>query len=180
MEKTKETKKTNSSRRLYVLLALLLLCVGVYFMIPTKEHSHKLKDIDISKIEFETLVNPTNTTMKEIKSKPSVLMLFFTLNSKEVRENIQMLNKLHQHKNTSIIGYMLSGTKRAEKFAKNHNVQFPIVKPSKDLMMSFPTTKVPMLFLVDTKTLKAIGKFNNFNMDQIDMSLSVINEKANQ
>lgn len=163
--------------RLSILLLVFILSVGAYFLIPTapvKEHSHKLKDVRINKIEFNTLVNPTNTTLEDIKSKPRVFKLFFTLNSVEVKENIEMLNELHKHPKTSVIAYMLSGTSRAEKFAKRNNVQFPIVKPSIEYMAAFPTVKIPMGFLVDTKTLKPVGKFNTLSIDLINMSLSAV------
>jgi peroxiredoxin len=170
----KMAKKRTNNTRLYILVGIFILCVGVYYFIPTKEHSHKLKDIDITKIEFNTLVNPTNTTIEDIKAKPRVLMLFFTLNNKEVKEKTEMFNELHKHEKVSVVGYMLSGTSRAEKFAKNNNVQFPIVKPSKEYMAAMPTTQVPMAFFVNTKSLKVVSKFPYLRKSNIDMALSVV------
>ena len=174
MVKKMETNNKTNNKRLYFLVGIFLLCVGAYYLIPTKEYSHKLKDIEISKIEFNTLVNPTLTTLEDIKAKPRVFMVFFTLNSKEMKENIAMLNELHKHENVSVVGYLLSGTSRAEKFAQNYNVNFPIVKPTEKYMASFPTTKVPMGFLVDTKKLQTLSMFDRFNVAEIDMALSAV------
>lgn len=153
---------------------MLFLVVVFYFLIPQKENSEQLREIYIENIEFNTVANPTNTTLDDITSKPRVFMLFFRPDSKEIRDKIEMLNDLHKNPKVSVLAYMLFETQTAEEFVELNGVEFPIVKPSERYTTNFPLVKIPTGFLVDTKRLKVVGKFIELSIDNIEMSLSAV------
>lgn len=156
-ESTKRTNKT-----LVGLLVLLVLLIGSYFAIPegSKPHVHaKLKDLKIHGLELDVLFAKNGETLDTVKKKSHILMVFFTLNCSDTKTNIKILNELHQREDLTVVGYMMSGTSRAEKFAKNYGVEFPLAKPSLDYMQIFEPNVHPSSYLVRTNDLKVKEKY---------------------
>lgn len=155
-----ETKKSNSRVIVYgTLLLLLAIGSGAYYFLQPAPHIHvKLHEIKLNSLEFDSL-NVTGETINDINKKSHVLMVFFTLNCPETKKNIERFNKLNKRDDIAVIGYMMSGSKRAKKYAQNYNVDFPLAKASKYYMKTFEPNVTPMAFLTRTSDLMVRDKY---------------------
>ena len=151
-----------NNKRLILLFGIFALLVGVYFVLPSgpKPHTHaKLKDLKLNGLEMDVLYAKNGETLEDIKKKSHVLMVFFTLNCPDTKANIKVLNELHKKNDLAVIGYMMSGTSRAEKYAKNYGVEFPLAKARLHYMQTFEPNVHPMAYLVRTSDIKIKEKY---------------------
>ena len=148
--------RLKEQKRVFGLLALLLVLVGVYFAIPSGPAPHvhaKLKDLKLNELEMDVLYAKNGETLEDIKRKPHVLMVFFALNCTDTRVNIPRLNDLHKRDDIAVVGYLMAGTSRAESFAKRYGVEFPIANPSLRYKQTFEPNVLPSSYLVNSSDL---------------------------
>lgn len=140
---------------------LFLVIGGLLYQYASKPAPHvhlKLKDLKINALEFDSL-GVSEESIEDIKKKSHVLMIFFTLNCKDTKANIQAFNELHKREDLAVVGYMMLGERRAKKYARNYDVQFPLVKASKNYMKIFEPNTTPTMYLVRTADMKARDKY---------------------
>lgn len=150
---TENFRKKN--RNLAFLLIILVAVISLGVMLPTPEHRHNHSDEGIPKsiesFEFEAYLDEHNGFSFE--DKPYVLIEFFTLNCPYCKASIPDLNKINQHKDISVVAYIMeTSKKRIAQYAEQNNVKYPISRGSVHLYDHFNPVAVPISFLIDTKT----------------------------
>jgi len=141
------------NRRLFVLIIILFVVVGVYLFLPTTERfSLQLREIEYDPYEINVV------SRESLMEKPYMLIEFFTLQCPHCVKNIPTLNSLHEGKKMSVVGYIMESKSRVKAYVQKHNILFPIARTSEYYMELFEPYVVPMSFVIDTKTLEVKEK----------------------
>lgn len=144
------------NKRLFFLLMILIVLVGVKVFFPTSDKfSIQLKTIDYNPYDTKSV-----QTQEVLLKKPYMLIEFFTLNCHHCVKNIPLLNELHLHKNINVVGYVLltENKNKIQTYADEHNILYPLSRISNNYMEIFDPVFVPVSFLIDTKSLKVVEK----------------------
>jgi len=152
------------NKRLVGLLVLLALVVTAKIvqvvMSPAPHHTHTPSEVtQLHQIELHRFGNEGSATPQEIVAKPYVLLEFFSLSCRYCQKSIPTLNRLNRHPKLSVIGYAQANPKPVLEYAKAKGVAYTLCQTSLHYFELFNPVRVPVSYLVDTKSLAVKARF---------------------